>query len=181
MDGLSYDLNFESNPITISLPDCGESTFYEVILPDVSQAEPLFVPSLKATRPMLCERPLEADEFPGFKQLVESTRECHSICCYAEGTSSRPDGGQLTKFALKFAVNVNEIATQGWVAQMLVKEAQFYASELVHEQGRRVPIHYGVWSGQTSWGGRVMVAILEWGGVPWSAIAGSQLDTQDRR
>jgi hypothetical protein len=167
----------QTQTLAIAFPDAGTITLSKVI--DTAHPNNSFdslpFASMIATRPIWNYRtPLEQSELHGYRELSRSVGT-HSLCCYAE-----PEVG-IAPFALKVAIDIDVNKSQAEVAERLVNEANFYASHLQEDQGRSVPIHYGLWSGEAPWCGKIMVAILEWCGVPWGTLIGSQFDTMERR
>jgi hypothetical protein len=176
MFSVPYSIDREQN-LSVSFPDAGTITLSRVI--DTANPNNSFdslpFTSMIATRPIWNYRsPLEQDEYRGYRKLSRYVG-AHSLCCYAE-----PEDG-VAPFALKMAIDIDINDPQAEVAERLINEANFYASNLQEDQGRSVPIHYGLWSGEASWCGKIMVAILEWCGVSWGTLIGSQFDTIERR
>ncbi|KAF8915983.1 hypothetical protein CPB85DRAFT_1290948 [Mucidula mucida] len=84
------------------------------------------------------------------------------------------------QFVIKFVMRVEggPGTLQALAAQNLWDEAIFYAKHLRDLQGKVVPRHYGVVAANTSWGGRVFCAIMEYfDGLPWHCIQRRRWET----
>jgi hypothetical protein len=175
MASLRYTLDPDRS-ITVQFPMAGRTVLHKVVVtgnPGQSFA------SLRHTS-FISTRPLSRYKIPYFKYDFESYKilarvtGCHSLCSYAESQSG-------SAYALKLVVDVENCVEQGWAAERLFQEAEFYSVHLQQDQGRAVPFHYGLWGAKTVWGGTIILAVLEWCGVPWSVLRDSQYDTLDRR
>ncbi|KAK0460064.1 uncharacterized protein EV420DRAFT_249349 [Desarmillaria tabescens] len=85
------------------------------------------------------------------------------------------------RFTIKMAVHVEfgKGSCPDDVKTDLIKEATFHATNLKHLQEKIVPIHYGIWTAETTWGGTVVCSITEHRGVPWRI--GGPYDTPENR
>ncbi|KAF8916338.1 hypothetical protein CPB85DRAFT_1290935 [Mucidula mucida] len=84
------------------------------------------------------------------------------------------------QFVIKFVMRVEggPGTLQALAAQHLWDEAIFYAKHLRELQGKVVPRHYGIVTAKTSWGGRMVCAIMEYfDGLPWHCIERSRWET----
>ncbi|KAL0957096.1 hypothetical protein HGRIS_003190 [Hohenbuehelia grisea] len=115
------------------------------------------------------------------------TWECNS-CLFAEATC-----GDL-KLCVKFAINLEKkpppdpdssfydtpaVVAHVAVAQSFLDEYQFYQDHLQELQGTLVPRHYGVWRFKSTWGGVVLLSILEWAGSPSYPVFFKTLANED--
>ena len=75
-----------------------------------------------------------------------------TVKCRVETSS----GGPQFFFKVVMHVDAGEDTLQFEAARLLMYEACFYSQHLSEFQGRIVPRHYGLFVGETTWGGRIV-------------------------
>jgi hypothetical protein len=171
----TFDL---STYVTVQFPLAGKTTLHKILITNEPAQSFNVLPhtSLISTRPLSpYSIPYFKGDFGSYKTLAQ-VLGCRSLCSYAQSQDQ-----SRTAYALKLVVDIENCLEQSRATERLIQEAKFYSAHLQKEQGRTVPYHYGLWGAETAWGGTIMLAILEWCGVPWSVLRGSQHDTMDRR
>jgi hypothetical protein len=97
-----------------------------------------------------------------WSQLPEST-----VKCCAKPLSGGPQF--FLKVVLHLEAGQGSLQSGAW--SDLLNEARFYSEHLSEFQGDIVPRHYGVFAGNTSWGGTIGCAVLDYfPGLPWTWI-----------
>ena len=100
---------------------------------------------------------------------VWSKDPARAVTCHATLDS----GGTKLELIIKVVLHLEagEQSLQFDTAEELYHEAGFYSQHLSEFQGDIVPRHYGVFRGETEWGGTIACAVLEYfSGSSWPEI-----------
>ncbi|KAK0244616.1 hypothetical protein EDD85DRAFT_205915 [Armillaria nabsnona] len=134
---------------------------------------------LETDHPRFMRRPMTLDALCRYgEEDYTNDRPIHFVACFHGSKRRDPN---TPRFAIKMAVHV-EFGTGSFpdeVRKDLIREATFHATNLKHLQGKIVPIHYGIWTAETTWGGTVVCSITEHRGIPWRS--GGPYDTPENR
>ncbi|PBL00128.1 hypothetical protein ARMGADRAFT_1159515 [Armillaria gallica] len=134
---------------------------------------------LETDHPRFMRRPMALDALWHYgEENYTNDRPIHFAARFHGSKWSGPD---TLLFEIKMAVHVEfgPGSCPDDVKKDLIREATFHATNLKHLQGKIVPIHYGIWTAETTWGGTVVCSITERRGIPWRA--GGPHDTLENR
>ncbi|RDB14882.1 hypothetical protein Hypma_016420 [Hypsizygus marmoreus] len=104
-----------------------------------------------------------------------------ALCFDCYSNTLDPQTGEPMRFMLKMILRRERGSRRmpGIMAKRLEHEAEFYVTHLTEYQGNCVPIYYGLWTAETTWGGSVMCSIMEHAGEPYCLK--EKYDTQKNR
>ncbi|RDB14853.1 hypothetical protein Hypma_016422 [Hypsizygus marmoreus] len=152
----------------ISIPDVGtRCPFYRY--PIAGCQFPDLPDDILIARPPTLQR---SAELPFWQWKLWGTDEYlfeSALCFDCHSKTTDPQTGEPLRFMLKMVLRREHGSRRmpGIMAKRLEHEAKFYATHLPKYQGNSVPIYYGLWTAETSWGGSVMCAIMEHAGKPY--------------
>ncbi|KAF8824508.1 hypothetical protein HHX47_DHR8000420 [Lentinula edodes] len=153
------------------------TTFYKVKLEGAHFAPLPPGPDLIGTAPYHPYGPMKESQFPGWEEIAR-LRSDSTFCSSAVIQSSN----EVPRLAVKGVLFLETDVLQQESAERMLKEAMFYADHLEELQGKFVPRYYGLWHAPvTQWGGEVLIAVMEWGGMRLSAFLHSEIATLARR
>lgn len=153
------------------------TTFYKVKLEGAHFAPLPPGPDLIGTAPYHPYGPMKESRFPGWEEIAR-LRSDSTFCSSAVIQSSN----EVSRLAVKGVLFLETDVFQQESAERMLKEAKFYAAHLQELQGKFVPRYYGLWHAPvTQWGGEVLIAVMEWGGMRLSAFLHSEIATLARR
>ncbi|KAH7871186.1 uncharacterized protein C8R40DRAFT_1174882 [Lentinula edodes] len=153
------------------------TTFYKVKLEGAHFAPLPPGPDLIGTAPYHPYGPMKESLFPGWEEIAR-LRSDSTFCSSAVIQSSN----EVPRLAVKGVLFLETDVLQQESAERMLKEAKFYAAHLQELQGKFVPRYYGLWHAPvTQWGGEVLIAVMEWGGMRLSAFLHSEIATLARR
>ena len=123
------------------------------------------------------------EEYHGWqKDLSKNSQSAITIYArnYPDASSTKRNPAPEERFFLKVVPHVEDTQAGKDLRNNLHAEALFYRDHLSVAQGEAVPIHYGIWEGQTEWGSRTAISIMQWGGSPYfGMIKGTKKDKKE--
>ena len=145
--------------------------------------------SMPAGKMVACEpqlgftRKCTFEEYHGWqKDFNKNSQSAITIYArnYPDVNSTNRSPAPEERFFLKVVPHVEDTLAGKDLKDKLHAEALFYRYHLASVQGEAVPRHYGVWEGQTEWGSRTALSIMQWGGSPYFGnIKGSDKDRKE--
>ncbi|KAJ3811573.1 hypothetical protein F5876DRAFT_64689 [Lentinula aff. lateritia] len=149
------------------------TTFYQVKLEGAHFAPLPPSSELTGTAPYHPYGPMKESQFPGWEEIAR-LRSDSTFCSSAVIQSA----SEVPRLAVKGVLFLETDVLQQESAERMLKEAMFYADHLEELQGKLVPRYYGLWHAPvTQWGGEVLIAVMEWGGMRLGAFLHSDIAT----